>query len=351
MHNFRRTYCFLFSQNIPNYIDIYLKQKSLYRRYLKFIKRYIFIFLKGQMGIEVYKILPAHKKILWINISAPSLGDSLMDLSSRVMLQDRFVDLFTDQKNAHIFRDDLFFKSIFTSSTAINETQYDLVIIDSYSTRSIQIKSMIAPKTSYVGMFGYFNGPEVNRILFSFYHMNFLLGSVKSEHEINLIANNFITISKKDKEIVNNIVSERFIAFVLGGEWNYKTYNKWDEVIRKIVEADNQLQIIFLGSKNAKKISEEILSIFPKNNILNFVDKLSFNQSVEIARRSKVLFCCDGGLMHAANAVNSINITLFARLTPEMLLTKNVNSYSIYDEEDVNNIPSEEVLSKYCKII
>ena len=50
-----------------------------------------------------------HKEILWINISAPSLGDSLTDLSSRTMLSDRKVDLFTDKKNSDLYKDDFIF--------------------------------------------------------------------------------------------------------------------------------------------------------------------------------------------------------------------------------------------------
>ena len=32
-------------------------------------------------------------------------------------------------------------------------------------------------------MFGFYNGPEVNRVLFSFHRMNSLLGYIKSENE------------------------------------------------------------------------------------------------------------------------------------------------------------------------
>ena len=48
----------------------------------------------------------------------------------------------------------------------------------------IKIKSKVAPKIFFVGIYGYFNGPEVNRILFSFHQMNNLLGYAYSENEI-----------------------------------------------------------------------------------------------------------------------------------------------------------------------
>ena len=199
MSNFSKTYTLPFKFSIPNYTQDFLNQTSVFKRWLKFIKRYLYIVLKGQKNLEVFKISPNHKNILWINISAPSLGDSLMDLSSRVMLKGRNVDLFTDQKNSHIYTDDHIFKNIYTKIEEINKPKYDLVIVDSYSSRSIDVKSKITSTTLFVGMFGYYNGPEVNRVLFSFHQMNHLLGYIKTENKINASAKASMSISKTDQ--------------------------------------------------------------------------------------------------------------------------------------------------------
>ena len=350
MSSFNRTYKLPFKYDIPNYTQSHLQQVNLYKRLLKFLKRHLYISLKGQKNREIFAILPDHKKILWINVSASSLGDSLMDLSSRILLADKNVDLFTNIRNAHIYTDDQVFNNIYTKVKDVDKFKYDLVVMDSYSSRSIKIKSKIAPKTLYVGMFGYFNGPEVNRILFSFHQMNHLLGYIKSKSEIDNLARNSISISKKDQELVNNIICDNYISIVLGGEWKFKTYKKWDEVIERIIVNNKELNIIFVGSENAKSVTKELLKKFSQNNLFDFVAKLSFNQTVEVIRRSEILLCCDGGLMHAANAVNANIVPLFARLTPEMLLTKNISSYTLYDENDVNNIPVKDVLSKYYEI-
>ena len=185
MLGFKKTYTLPFKFNIPNYAKEFLEKKTLIKSRIKYIKRYLYIHLKGQNFYEIYNILPEHKEILWINISAPSLGDSLMDLSSRIMLKDRKVDLFTDNKNADLYKNDFIFSRIYTDKKQVNKSKYDLVIIDSYSTRSIHIKADIADSTPFVGMFGYYNGPEVNRVLFSYHKMNHLLGYVKNEDELN----------------------------------------------------------------------------------------------------------------------------------------------------------------------
>jgi len=348
MSNFSKTYTLPFKFSIPNYTQDFLNQTSVFKRWLKFIKRYLYIVLKGQKNLEVFKISPNHKNILWINISAPSLGDSLMDLSSRVMLKGRNVDLFTDKKNAHIYTDDHIFNNIYTKTEGIYNSGYDLVIIDSYSSRSIDVKSKIAPITHFVGMFSYYNGPEVNRVLFSFHQMNHLLGYIKTENKINASAKASMSISKTDQGAFEQIkLPDNYIAIVLGGEWDYRTYNKWDKVMTKILAKDKQTNIVFIGSSNAQDMAKELLNQFSKNNIFDCVAKYSFIQTAQIIKKSKILLCCDGGLMHASNAVSTPIVPIFARLTPQMQLTDAVHAFPLFDKSDVNNISVEAILEKY----
>ena len=348
MLGFEKTYTFPFKFDIPNYTKEFLKKKSVIKIWLKFFKRYLYINLKNQKLLEIYSILPKHNNILWINISAPSLGDSLMDLSSRIMLKGRKIDLFTDNKNADLYKDDFIFSAVYTDKKQVNKSNYDLVIVDSYSTRSIYIKAAIAGLTPFVGMFGYYNGPEVNRVLFSYHQMNHLLGYVKNEDEVNKIAKTSISISGIDKALIQKIkLPSNFVALAIGGEWNYRTYNKWDFVIEKLISQDNDLNIILVGSDNAKHSARVIMDKFSKYKVYNFVAKFSFNQTAEIISRAKILLCCDGGLMHSANAVNTPIVALFARLTEEMQLTESISSFSLFDKDNVNNILVEDILNKY----
>ena len=352
MLNFNKTYTLPFKFDIPNYTQDFLNQFPKFKRWLKFIKRYLYIVLKGQKNLEVFKISNDYKNILWINISAPSLGDSLMDLSSRVILKGKNVDLFTDQKNSHIYTDDHIFKSVYTKIKEVNKSKYDLIIIDSYSSRSINVKSKIAPSTPFIGMFGYYNGPEVNRVLFSFHQMNHLMGYIKTESEINASAKASMSIGKSDQDVVEQInLPDNYIAIVLGGEWGYRTYNKWDQVIAKIFARDERINIVLIGSNNAKDTTKTLLSQFSKSNVFNCVAKYSFNQTAQIIKQAQTLLCCDGGLMHASNAVNTPVIPLFARLTPQMQLTNAIHAFPLFDKSDVNNISVESVLERYDEAI
>jgi len=345
---FKRTYKLPFKSYIPNYTQDFLTNTSLLRCRFKYIKRLLFLFIRSQKSLEVDNILAEHQRILWINISAPSLGDSLMDLSSRILLKNKKIDLFTSKKNVNLYKSDRIFNSIFTKKEDLVRIKYDLVIIDSFSSRSINIKCQIAPKVHYVGMFGYFNGPEVNRVLFSFHRMNQLLGYIKSEIELSNIAKCSISISKPDEKFVSNLkLPVKYIAVAIGGEWKYRTYEHWKQIIQELNKIDNNLPIVLLGSKNAEDSITRILDSHSSTNVINCINKYTFNQTTEIIKRAKILFCSDGGLMHAANAVNTPIIAIFARLSPEMQLTQSIRAETFYDKKDVNNILVKDIISKY----
>jgi len=352
MLDFKKTYSLPFKYEIPHYIEHFLKQKTLFSRWMKYFKRYLFMALNGQTKLELFSILPKHKDILWINISAPSFGDSLMDLSSRVLLEGRNIDLFTIKNVADIYLTDKRFNNVYFNEKIASKNKYDLVIVDSFSSRSIRVKCKIAPRTNFIGMFGYFNGPEVNRALFSFHQMNNLLDYQESEEEINSIARASISISKVDQDLINKInLPDKYIAIVLGGEWDYRTYNKWDEVIEYIIKKNHQISIALLGSDNANVIANKLSKQFPSNYVFNYVSKYTFNQTAHIIKQADILICCDGGLMHAANASNKTIVPLFARLSSKMQLTDCINAFPLFDKEDVNNISVEEVVEKYNEAI
>ena len=348
MIGFQKTYRLPFKFNIPNYIQNFLTDFSIFKCRIKYVKRLLFLIIKGQKFLEITKVMPEHRRILWINISAPSIGDSLMDLSSRVLLEDKTIDLFTNKKNASLYKNDKVFNCIFTNQDHVGTRKYDLVIIDSYSTRSINIKSQIASKTNYVGMFGYFNGPEVNRVLYSFHRMNQLLGYFKSENEINDLAKCSISISKSDEELVRSLkLPTKYIAIAIGGEWKYRTYRNWTQVIQGLFQVDDDLTIVLLGSKNAEDSISKLLNLNLSHNIINCVNQYTFNQTSQIIKGAKLLLCCDGGLMHSANAVGTPIISIFARLSPKMQLTQSIKAITFYDQKDVNNILAKDIISKY----
>jgi len=65
---------------------------------------------------------------------------------------------------------------------------------------------------------------------------------------------------------------------------------------------------------------------------------------------------CDGGLMHVANSWRIPSITLFAKVRPNMRLTKSTTFLAKYNWENVNNFSPQEITETinrgiilYCK--
>lgn len=337
-----------FKYDIPNYTKKYLDTTSLIRRFMKFFRRYLYIALNSHTKLELNTISREHENILWINLSAPSLGDSLMDLSSRVLLGDKKIDLFTDIKNAHIYKSDKIFQNIITDTSQIDKNKYDLVIIDSYGTKSLRIKFKHLSNLPFVGMYGHYNGPEVNRVLFSFHRMNQLLNYNKNEKEVNYMAKSIMYISYEDKKIIEKInLPEDFICIAIGGEWDYRTYNDWEKVMSEILTQNKKENIVLIGSLNAKEESEKLTKTFTTFNIINLTANYSFNQTAQIIKLSKILLSYDGGLMHAANSVGTNILPLFAHLTPQMQLTSAIKANPLYNKSSVNNINFKEIIENF----
>ena len=138
---------------------------------------------------------------------------------------------------------------------------------------------------------------------------------------------------------------------MIGGEWSFRTFNKWDQVIEKLISQNNDLNIILIGSDNGMEVAQLIIDKFSSDKIINYVSKFSFNQTTEIINRAQYIICCDGGLMHAANAVGKTIIVLLTKLNSDMQLTEANSSFSLFDESNVNNITIERIVKKCKKAI
>lgn len=111
------------------------------------------------------------------------MGDSLTDLSARVLLVDRELTLLTHPKNAPLYADDAIFRLVYSDPMKLLRDQgisnFDLVIFDAFSPRVLVKKLMLAPFTPFVGLYGYLNGFEIHRMRFAFAKVAELLKPIR----------------------------------------------------------------------------------------------------------------------------------------------------------------------------
>ena len=163
---------------------------------------------------------------------------------------------------------------------------------------------------------------------------------------------NFLNRNEVFEIFVGNLkLPISYVAIAIGGEWKHRTYENWRQIIQELNKIDNNLTIVLLGSNNAKDSITKILDSHSFTNVINCSNKYTFNQTTEIIKRAKVLLCSDGGLMHAANAVNTPIIAIFARLSPKMQLTQSIKAETLYDKKDVNNVLVKDIIFKYKEFV
>jgi len=275
------------------------------RRVLKFVKRIFVFFCLGQRRRELTFIPPSARRILWINLSASSLGDSLMDLSGASLLTGRELHLLTSKKNACLHAAGQTFDKVFSEEYPArleNAFQaYDLVIVDAFTPRSLLPKARISWKAPFVGMYGFLNGYEVHRTIYSCLRMKKLLG-LPADQELR-----FTPSYQLSRYVLTPPIPTPYVCLAIGAEWEFRRYGHWEEVIRGI-PAD--LAIVLIGSDNGAAEADRITRACPRT--INYVGKCSLIKTVKIIQEASYLLAADGGLWHIGAALATPSVALFA---------------------------------------
>ena len=342
-------------KSVPSGYKLYLSQRQFGRLkwVFKYIKRRFFCFVVGRIcGLvtECPEIESKHRVILWINWAAPSLGDSLMDLSARVLLKDREIILLTHPNNYLLYLDDFVFSAVFSDAREVvahyGRAAFDLVIVDSYSPRVLYNKLIVAPTTPFAPLYGYLNGFEVHRTYFAFARMMELLAL----NNIDEPMRPFISLEGGSQ----HQTPEVDVCIAIGGEWSFRTYRDWCPFVSWLVARGWSVSLV--GSENGARHASEILATEPSVN--STVGTLSLAEVIAEIVKAKVFVGADGGLWHIACAIPIPSVVLFAdcqifnedgyRMTRE---TKDIICEVLYDDVQVSNIHVDSVIEAFKTLV
>lgn len=347
------TWTFVTSGFVPSNQLYFLQHEGWKLKWVvKYLKRKLFMKLAMQEALILDSIPKEAKRILWINFSAPSLGDSIMDLSGRVLLTDFNVDLLTDSKNHSLYENDMLFKTIFSKVEDAKSSHlahpYDLIILDAFSPKIVKTKKQIAPLTNFVGMWGYLNGFEVHRTVYSFARVQWLL-----DQQAFITRPVLPSLSVSGLGKLDMVSGKPMLVVVVGAEWEYRHYNKWGDVISQLI---NDYQVLLVGSSNGLKDASEIISMFPE--CINYVGNCTLAETVSIISKAKIVLAADGGLWHVACALGKPSVVLFADmpLFNESGVRVNRNTADmicevVYDNNQVSNIYPQKILKAFEQLI
>ena len=318
-------------------------------KYLK--RRFVFgvvlpLFGKGKLCKHIEA---RHRRILWVNLAAPSLGDSLMDLAARTLLVDRDLTLLTDPVNVQLYVNDQYFTAVYSSPIDVRAVSrnrpFDLVICDAYSPRVLLKKVIAAPQVEIVGLYGFLNGFEIHRTYFAFARMIELLALDRINEPIRPTIT--LPAESKDKQL------EVDVCIAIGGEWSFRTYDYWSSVVSWLVAQGYSVSLV--GSDNGLRSASEILELEP--TIRSTVGALSLPEVVAEIAKARVFVGADGGLWHIACAIPIPSVVLFAdcqifdqegnRVTRE---TTDITCETLYNATQVSNIESDSVIEAFKRL-
>ena len=324
----RRTFEFGFPESIPSDRSRFLEKDVFRVKWaFKYFKRQLFFWLTSQALFErdhLPRQAGRRLNLLWINLAAPSLGDSLMDLAPRPLLDEFNVDLLTAGKNCQLYARDQWFqrvtKDVGDCARWHRDCKYDFVILDSYSPRVLMQKLRVAFSLPFVGLYGFVNGFEVHRTYFAFARMQFIL-RLKSpipKRPVLKVRKNFQTPFQSG-----------YVCLAVGGEWRFRTYRFWADVIQ-IVNRKHSVNWVLVGSENGRQSALEIEQQLVE--LCSYVGKLDLMNTAALIKGCKLFIGCDGGLWHIACALDRPSVALFA----DVALFDGVGRRCMRDTEDMN---------------
>lgn len=279
--------------------------RQQFKTALRYLKRRSYMLLRGQSTLKLDSIPAYAHKILWINLTAPSLGDALMDTAGRLLLRDRSVTLLTDKKNLNLFKHDPHLQGVFEISSdslaVLSKKSFDLALLDSFSPKSLAVKVRVGRSLPFVGLYGFLNAYEVHRTIYSFRRIEWLLRLAPKASPALTIGGK-APIKARKRELPA-------IAIAIGGEWEFRTYRGWIDVLRSLTSLT--ANVYLFGSANGVETAADLEGRF-RGAIYNFVGKTSLDEVVQLMTQCDLFVGADGGLWHIASACGVPSVALHA---------------------------------------
>jgi heptosyltransferase-2 len=326
----------------------FLQRKSVFKLFFHRFKRALYLRVTGQNKLLAPKIPQASRHILWVYLGMPQLGDSIMDLSARVLFSGAHfkVDLYSVENIAALYRDDPFFATTYSDATTLDFKKYDFVLLQALSWKCMKFKARHLPEQKFLALQGYYYGPEFNRLEYGYnavsYYGDFAAvaaGSIKPVFNLKL-----------DHSATRR--QQNTIALVLGGVAEYRTYTHWEKFVALVLENESETDIVLIGSANGRDFAENLARKFSHlGRIRNEVGTQTIPEVFAQICDAALLVCADGGLMHLGRASQTPILALLAGpIHPLMRFSPGECATAMHAPERVSDISPAQVFDEYLKI-
>lgn len=342
---FARRYTPPFRHELPGTMKEMLEKESPGRKVsanFKLLRRWLWLKMNLPSRLLRDRLPPPPSRLLWLNYSSTSIGDSIMELAGRSLLGAYEMDLLTDPHHAGLYLHDKYFKSVFTDAGQLEPSRYDFILLDLFNTRSIRLKRSIGPELPCACLQSFFYGAHFNRTLFSCYRVHHLLGYPYDDDKLQPFLRPRLFIDDEPRPLPPKPAHGR-VALMLGGVEPFKTYEQWPKVIQTLRSRwpSNKKfpEFVLIGSQNGARYAEQVMAALKDCDAVSRVGALTLRQTAAVLAASDFFAGTDGGLMHCAVALDVPGVALFGKFPPELLLPPKSKMHAIFDTVNVNNIP------------
>lgn len=337
-----------FPQPLPSDATAYSQCVPIWKMAQRRARRELNLWLQGQSGLRRERIEPA-RRLLWIYKGMPQVGDSLMDLAARVLLIGRVdsVDLLIDAHLVPLYAADQVFDRVSHDPAQLAPAEsYDLVLLHSASSHSLQDKLHSFRHQPFVHMHGIYTGPEFNRTLFGFYRLAQLLGIKPVTDELAHRTRPVMWSSAVDIAAIDALgLPSDSVAMSVGGVHDWRTYTRWDDVLTLLRAAGWQRPILLIGANNGAALRDRLMvSHGFDDQVIDCVGRHTLGQTHALLQRCRLALCADGGLLHLAHAADVPAVGLFAGIiNPAFRLTTANRTRALYGAQRVDDIAPQDV--------
>lgn len=332
-------------------VGSFLEKSSLIRLVWLRLKRDVLLFVTFQFLLKKETIPADSRRVLYVYLGTPNLGDSIMDLSPRALWRLKKIkfDLFTNSAIASFYVGDEYFDRIITDPIELG-VEYDFIVLQSYSWKCLKFKWRNFFSAPFVSLYGHYYGCEFNRLVYADASWRQILGLSYAEDAqvCKPIFNS--AFSSGNVEVCSQ---KKRIAVAVGGVVSWRIYKRWAEVINIINSVMPDCEWLLLGSDNGKEDAARILDdVKLKDTLICEVGRLPLSEIPNKLKSLDLLLAADGGLMNIGRACDIPVVALFSgEIHPLMRFSRNDSVIAIHTQSGVSEIQPEMIAGHVIDIL
>lgn len=333
----------------------YMQEMGFQRLGWRALRRRLIFFASGQTKYRLESLQPPGRRGLWLYFGEGQMGDALMDLAPRSMMQQQGfrMDLLTDSFIAKVFQQDPWFETVTADPSRLSEVPYDFAIVLSNKRRAIDHKRKYFKQLPWVSLLESFSGPDYHRAGYVAQRLADLLGLELTPSEFSEHSRQKLKPLMAPANFLLQVADvKNAIALCLGGVDPLRTFTQWVPVIRDLIQQGKN-EFLLIGSDNGLSSAKQIKEQFGDSlRVHDYVGKCTIAQSHDLLAAAKGVICADGGLMHLAATTTTPMLALFSStIRPEWRLsTREALAFSCSRSPDINDVNVQEIVEKICYV-